>query len=60
MYAVAANCSRNEIDTHADTCCFGSNALVVEYTGEHVDVTPFASNLGKLDQVPIASHTMTQ
>jgi len=58
MSAIAANCSSNEIDTHADTCYFGSNSLVVEYTGKHVDVTPFPQNLGKLNQVLITSRAV--
>jgi hypothetical protein len=32
---------RNEMDTHADTCCTGANWQLLEFTNEVCKVTPF-------------------
>jgi len=32
-----------ELDSHADTTCAGANCVVIEYTGQVVDVTPYNS-----------------
>lgn len=42
-----------ELDSHADTCCFGSQAYIVQDTGETISVEPFIGTLGKVDSVPI-------
>ena len=46
--------SRNEMDTHADTCCAGSNWSVLEYTGQLCEVTPFLSSYEPVSEIPIA------
>jgi hypothetical protein len=46
--------SRNEMDTHADTCCAGSNWSVLEYTGQLCEVTPFLSSYEPVTEIPIA------
>ena len=47
--------SRCELDSHADTCCFGSNAYVFAVSDRTVDVSPFLSDLGMVNAVQIAS-----
>ena len=42
------NAARNELDSHAYTCCAGANWTPMLYTGEHCEVSPF---LGTYDQV---------
>lgn len=45
-----------ELDTHADTCCFGRNCYIMSSDlNETAEVTPFADGLGKLSQVPIVT-----
>lgn len=46
---------RAELDSHADTCCFGRNALVVSKSHRVVRVKPFIATLGSMDQVPIVT-----
>ena len=46
--------ARNEIDTHADTCCAGSNWSVLEYTGQVCEVTPFLNSYEPIPKIPIA------
>ena len=43
------------MDSHADTCCAGSNMLVLELTGEKVNVFPFSDNLSAVKDIPIAT-----
>jgi hypothetical protein len=45
-----------ELDTHADTCCFGKGALILsvdQYSS--AEVTGFSTKLGKVQNVPIVS-----
>ncbi len=46
---------RIETDSHADTCCAGSNCVVVEFTNHVINVYPYHKDLGKMKSVPIAS-----
>ena len=32
-----------DLDSHADTCCMGMTARIIEYTGQTCDVTPFSA-----------------
>ena len=41
--------TRTELDTHADTCCFGKHAAILFETGHTVRVSPFTSSLGTID-----------
>ena len=52
---LATTHSRAELDIHADTCCFGSNATIVEETGHTVTVSPFTENLGELSDIKICT-----
>jgi hypothetical protein len=43
--------SRFELDSHADTCCFGNNCIFFNQSNVTVDVTPFLAGLGKATDV---------
>jgi hypothetical protein len=47
----------NELDSHADTCCAGSNCVVVEYTGKACNVIGYNRNTSndELHDVPIVT-----
>ena len=45
--------ARMEMDSHADTCCAGSSARVIEYTGLTANVAPFSLEYSELPDVPI-------
>lgn len=47
--------TRSELDSHADTCCVGDNALVLYYHNRTVSVAPFLHSFGTEDQVPIVT-----
>ena len=47
--------SRVELDTHADTCCFGHNATIIEDTGQTFTVSPFTNGLGDLKDIKICT-----
>jgi hypothetical protein len=45
-----------ELDTHADTCCFGKHSYLLSQDLNNVaEVSPFLSNLGTLKRVPVAT-----
>ena len=46
--------ARNELDSHADTCCAGENWTPMLYTGEHCMVSPFLSTYNPVQEIPIA------
>ena len=46
--------SRNEMDTHADTCCAGSNWSLLETTGQFCEVSPFLSTYEPVSEIPLA------
>jgi hypothetical protein len=51
--------SRNEMDTHADTCCAGANWALMDLTGDICEVTPFLKSYEPVDEVPVARcHTV--
>ena len=45
--------STNEMDSHADTCCLGSNWKLLYLTNDVVDVTPFSDRYDAMCDVPI-------
>ena len=45
--------TRAELDSHADTCSFGSTCLVIENTGRTVSVEGFGEELGQVHDIPI-------
>lgn len=44
-----------ELDSHADTCCFGPGAYIVSRTGKSVSVQPFVHGIGTVKDVPIVT-----
>jgi len=46
--------ARNEMDTHADTCCAGANWRVMEFTGDICEVTPFLELYEPVNEIPVA------
>ena len=46
--------ARNECDTHADTCCAGSNWKLMELTNEVCEVSPFLDTYESVKEVPVA------
>lgn len=47
--------ARCEMDTHADTCCLGSNFRVLSYTNMVCDVMPFLDTYSPSRNVPIVT-----
>ena len=47
--------TRTDLDSHADTACFGHNALVVDPGTSHVTVYPFKKGLGSATDIPIVT-----
>jgi len=51
--SVTSDDSRTELDSHANMDVVGSNCIVVHNTGKSAQVSPFTSDLGALQNVPI-------
>ena len=47
--------ANNESDTNADTCCLGTNFLVLQYTRRTADVYPYDTSYQPTTQVPIVT-----
>jgi len=47
--------ARAELDSHADTCCFGPNAFIVHDTEQTISVEPFDKTLGTINNVKIVT-----
>ena len=46
---------RSEVDSHADTCAFGSHVYTVQDTGAYVNVDGFTTTLGTVKKVAICT-----
>jgi hypothetical protein len=46
--------ARNELDTHAHTCCAGANWALIELTNQVCEVTPFLDSYEPITEVPLA------
>ena len=46
--------ARNELDTHADTCCAGANWTILDLTGEVCEVSPFLDSYQPKQEIPLA------
>ena len=46
---------RRELDSHADTCCVGRDTVVLELTGETVNVKPFSDEYDAMEGIPVAT-----
>jgi len=44
---------RTELDSHADTCCIGANATVIEFTGRICDVSPFSDSYSPVKDISV-------
>jgi Reverse transcriptase (RNA-dependent DNA polymerase) len=44
-----------ELDSHADTCCFGPSAYIIRDTDKTISVTGFHEDLGTVNDVPIVT-----
>ena len=51
---VAGTIGRNEMDTHADTCCAGANWVLLDSTNEICEVTPFLDSYEPVKEVMVA------
>jgi hypothetical protein len=47
--------ARVEVDSRADTCCFGKTFKLLEQTDRLADVLGFSDELGKISDVPIGT-----
>lgn len=47
--------SRNEMDTHADTCVAGKNWKIMSYTDVVCEVSPFTDHYDSIKEVPIVT-----
>ena len=44
---------RCELDSHADTIVAGSNCIILNYTGQVCDVSPYRDDYAPVSDVPI-------
>jgi hypothetical protein len=51
---VTGTIGRNEMDTHADTCCAGANWHLFDFTNEVCEVTPFLDSYEPVKEVMVA------
>jgi hypothetical protein len=48
-----------ELDTHADTCCFGKGSYILSIDQEScAEVSGFSNKLGKVQSVPVVSEAV--
>ena len=47
--------ANNELDTNADTCCLGTNFIVLAYTTRMADVYAYDESIQPIENVPIVS-----
>jgi hypothetical protein len=50
---VTGTIGRNEMDTHADTCCAGANWRLLDFTNEVCEVTPFLDSYEPVKEVMV-------
>jgi len=48
---------RAELDSHADTCCAGATAAIIEYTDKTCDVSLFSKEYSAMQNIPIIKAT---
>jgi hypothetical protein len=46
---------RMEMDSHADTCVFGKNFVVINYSDRVCDVAPYTDSYDNISNVPIGT-----
>jgi hypothetical protein len=47
--------ARCELDSHANNCVAGRNFLILEYTGEQCDVTPYTNDYQPIINVSVVN-----
>ena len=52
---LAGTIASNETDSNADTCCLGTNFVIMNYTSRMADVFPYDSSYAPLKNVPIVT-----
>jgi hypothetical protein len=51
---VTGTIGRNDMDTHADTCCAGATMRLLDFTNEVCKVTPFLDSYEPVKEVMVA------
>jgi hypothetical protein len=54
LATVAGTVGACEMDSHADTTCFGANFTPIAWTGQTCSVAPFSDHYSAMEDVPIA------
>ena len=54
----ATHHAKCELDSHADTIVAGKNCVVLSYTGQVCDVTPYREDYNAICNVPVAQVAM--
>ena len=49
------SCTFSDLDSHADTCCLGSNCCITSKSGKVVNVKPFTDELSSVQEIEIGS-----
>ena len=57
LNSAVTSCYRTDLDSHANTCAFGTQAYMVQDSGDHVNVDGFVSIIGTVKKVPICTMT---
>lgn len=47
--------NRMELDSHADTVVLGNNCIIIAYTGQECDVSPYTESYNAIEGVPIVT-----
>lgn len=53
--SVEGTVARCEMDSHADTCVAGPNFVILEFTGEQCDVTPYTNDYQPITNVSVVN-----
>ena len=53
--SVPGTSAANEMDSNADTCCLGSNFVILSYTNRTADVFPYDDSYEPMTNVPIVT-----
>eukprot|EP00978_Attheya_sp_CCMP212_P046346 scaffold386257_cov35-Attheya_sp.AAC.1 len=53
LEAVPNTKAKNECDTNADTCCLGTNFVILEYMMRTADVYAYDKSIKPIENIPI-------
>ena len=48
---LSSKVGRAELDSHADTCCAGATAAIIEYTGKTCDIYHFSKEYSAMQNI---------